>query len=462
MTRLRASRMRVVQHPAQRRTLVVLSIGQALGGVGNGVAVGVGSLLVEQVTGDAAFAGLAATLLTLGGAVLAVPLARLAVRRGRRAALTSGALIGLAGTTTIVVGGSLGSWPVTLAGFLALGASMAVNLQSRFAATDLSVRTHRGRDLSLVVWMTTVGVVVGPQLIPPGDAIGVAVGLPHLVGAYVIVGVMQALTAVALAVGLRPDPLLTAQAMRAGDARAAATSGGAVSAGGRRPAVSARLLDHPRALLAIVVVASGHATMVGIMALTPVHLEHSGHSLAGVAITMSAHTAGMYALSPVFGILADRVGRLQTILLGQALLVGSIVVNVLLPTDLAPLSLALLGLGWSAATVAGSTLVSESAPESARPRIQGRSDLVQGLAGAAAGAVAGPILGVAGYSGLSLAMAAFVVAGCVAAIAASRTPRAEDAPPLAESAAAQAAPSGPLRDATTVDDARRRPLEDHT
>ncbi len=455
MTAARASRMRVIQHPAQRRTLVVLSIGQALGGVGNGVAVGVGSLLVEQVTGDAAFAGLAATLLTLGGAVLAVPLARLAVRRGRRVALTTGALVGLAGSTTIVVGGTLASWPIALAGFLALGASMAVNLQSRFAATDLSVRAHRGRDQSLVGWLTTIGVVAGPQRIPPGDAIGVALGLPHLVGAYVIVGVMQALTAVALFVGLRPDPLLTAQAMLGeGAAQRASTAG--------RAAASARLLDHPRALFAIVVVACGHATMVGIMALTPVHLEHAGHSLAGVAITMSAHTAGMYALSPVFGILADRVGRLQTILLGQALLVGSIVVNVAPPSDLAPLSLALLGLGWSAATVAGSTLVSESAPESVRPRIQGRSDLVQGLTGAAAGAVAGPILGVAGYSGLSLAMAAFVVAGCVAAITASRTARAEDAPPPTASAAAQSAPSGPTSDATTVDDARRRPLEDHT
>lgn len=451
-----APKPRLVQHPAQRRTLVVLSIGQALGGVGNGVAVGVGSLLVEQVTGDAAFAGLSATLLTLGGAILAVPLARLAARRGRRAALTTGALIGLVGTSTIVVGGTLDAWPIALTGFLLLGASMAVNLQSRFAATDLSVRARRGRDLSLVVWMTTIGVVAGPQLVPPGDAIGVVLGLPSLVGAYLIVGVMQLLTAIALFVGLRPDPLLTAQAMH-GDAS------GARPAAGERT----RLLDHPRALLAIVVVACAHATMVGIMALTPVHLEHAGQSLALIAITMSAHTAGMYALSPVFGILADRFGRLQTILVGQALLVGSIVVNVALPSELAPLSLALLGLGWSAATVAGSTLVSESAPDRVRPRIQGRSDLVQGLTGAAAGAAAGPILGISGYAGLSLAMAAFVVAGCVAAIAAARPRRTGAAGTSAPASAqgtpdfVQVPPSGLLRDATTVVDAPRRPLEDH-
>ncbi|GAA2174545.1 MFS transporter [Agrococcus versicolor] len=447
------TRIRVVEHPAQRRTLAVLSIAQALGGVGNGVAVGVGSLLVEQVTGDAAFAGLAATLLTLGGAILAVPLARLAAARGRRAALTTGSLIGLAGTATIVVGGTLPAWPVALAGFLALGASMAVNLQSRFAATDLSSRAHRGRDLSLVVWMTTIGVVVGPQLVPPGDAIGLALGLPHLVGAYVIVGAMQAATGLALAIGLRPDPLLEAQAMRAHGSPTSAPV-----------AASARLLDHPRALLAIVVVASAHATMVGIMALTPVHLEHAGQGLSGIAIVMSAHTAGMYALSPVFGILSDRVGRLPTVLLGQALLVAAIAVNVVLPTPFAPLALALLGLGWSAATVAGSALVTESAPESVRPRIQGRSDLVQGLSGATAGAVAGPILGLAGYAGLSLAMAAFVVAGCVAAIAATRAARARPHldEPRARSGGVQGPPSGPLHVATTVDDAPRPPRKDQT
>ncbi|MCR8671329.1 MFS transporter, partial [Agrococcus sp. HG114] len=65
------------EHPAQRRTLAVLSLAQALGGVSNGVALGVGSLLVAQVTGRDELAGLAATLLTLGGAGLAVPLARL-------------------------------------------------------------------------------------------------------------------------------------------------------------------------------------------------------------------------------------------------------------------------------------------------------------------------------------------------------------------------------------------------
>ncbi|GEK80932.1 MFS transporter [Agrococcus baldri] len=391
---------------AQRRALTVLSAGQALGGLSNGVALGVGSLLVEQVTGDPALAGLAATMLTLGGALLAVPLARLADRRGRRVSLSTGALIALVGALTLVVGGTLGSPWIVLPGFAILGASTAINLQSRFAATDLSQPRHRGRDLSLVVWMTTIGVIIGPNLIPAGDTLGLALGLPHLVGAYLISAATLVLAAILLWAGLRPDPLLTAR--------------GLVEAHDR-VIPRLRLIQHPRALAAVVTVACAQATMVGIMALTPVHLEHDGHGLTMIGLTMSAHTAGMYALSPVFGWLTDRIGGRSVAIGGAALLVGAVVTALLLGSAMAPVPLALLGLGWSAATVAGSTLVAGAVPADLRPALQGRSDLIMGLSGAAAGALAGPVLGLVGYAGLNLAMLPVIAALVIAAILATRT-----------------------------------------
>ncbi|MGM1028595.1 MAG: MFS transporter [Actinomycetota bacterium] len=392
-------------HPSQRRTLVVLSAAQALGGVANGVALGVGSLLVAQVTGREELAGLAATLLTLGGAGLAVPLARLAHRRGRRVALTGGAMLALLGTVLLAVGGTLGSPWIVLPGFLLLGGAMAVNLQSRFAATDLSRPHRRGRDLSVVVWMTTIGVVVGPNLIAPGDVLGMALGLPHLVGAYVISGTATACMAAVLWIFLRPDPLLESRA----DAPAAV---------GPRPAL--RLREHPRAIAAVVAVAAAHATMVGVMALTPVHLEHAGHALALIGFTMSAHTAGMYALSPLFGWLTDRIGPRATVIAGAGLLVAAVVANIVLGPDLAPIGLALLGLGWSAATVAGSTIVAGAVEPPLRPTLQGRSDLIMGLAGAGAGAAAGPVLGLVGYGGLNLAMLPIIATVVVAAVLSTR------------------------------------------
>ncbi|WP_234946093.1 MFS transporter [Agrococcus sp. Marseille-P2731] len=402
----------------QRRTLTVLSAGQALGGLSNGVALGVGSLLVEQVTGDPALAGLAATMLTLGGALLAVPLARLAARRGRRISLTSGALIALVGALTLALGGSLGSAWIVLPGFLILGASTAINLQSRFAATDLSLPERRGRDLSLVVWMTTIGVIVGPNLIPAGDALGTALGLPHLVGAYLISAAALVLAALLLWLGLRPDPLLTARGLVAATDRAV-------------PRL--RLLRHPRALAAVVTIACGQAVMVGVMALTPVHLGHHGHGLTMIGLTMSAHTAGMYALSPVFGWLTDRIGARTVAIGGAALLTAAVLTGLSLDSHLAPIPLALLGLGWSATTVAGSTLVAGAVAAELRPALQGRSDLAMGLAGASAGALAGPVLGLVGYAGLNAAMLPVIAALVVAAVLATRAPVVLSAPPASAS-----------------------------
>ncbi|MCH1883664.1 MFS transporter [Agrococcus sp. ARC_14] len=395
----------VAVRAVQRRTLTVLSAGQALGGLSNGVALGVGSLLVEQVTGDPALAGLAATMLTLGGALLAVPLARLADRRGRRVSLSTGALIALVGALTLALGGSLNSAWIVLPGFAILGASTAINLQSRFAATDLSSPQRRGRDLSLVVWMTTIGVIVGPNLIPAGDALGTAMGLPHLVGAYLISAASLLVAAVLLWLGLRPDPLLTARGLLEAT---------------ERVIPRLRLRQHPRALAAVITIACGQAVMVGVMALTPVHLGHHGHGLTMIGLTMSAHTAGMYALSPVFGWLTDRFGGRSVAIGGAALLCAAVLTGVVVDSHLAPIPLALLGLGWSATTVAGSTLVAGAVPADLRPALQGRSDLIMGLAGAAAGALAGPVLGLFGYAGLNVAMLPVIAALVVAAVLATR------------------------------------------
>jgi MFS family permease len=69
----------------------------------------------------------------------------------------------------------------------------------------------------------------------------------------------------------------------------------------------------------------------------------------------------------------------------------------------------LLGLGWSAATVAGSALLTEASAEPLRTRRQGRSDLTMNLVGALGAISAGVILGWIGYGGLAAAAIGAVV-----------------------------------------------------
>ncbi|MFA9276581.1 MAG: MFS transporter [Rhodoluna sp.] len=382
----------------QKRSLRILATGQVLGGLGMGAAFSLGSLLTAEVGGSPAYAGLSATMSTLGTALFAIPLARLAGRVGRRYALATGGAIGLVGAIMVIVAASLNNLPLLLASMLTLGAGGAVNLQTRFAAADLAKPETRARDLSLVVWATTIGVVAGPNLVGPGDLLGEELGLPPLTGAFAIAAIAQLFSAVLFLTALRPDPLLLAR-------ERAAAEGGVQIAPRRGFGAAVRILaETPAAAVAVFALAMSHATMVAVMAMTPVHLALHGVVIPLIGLTISLHTAGMYALSPVFGWMADRIGRKPVILLGQAILLASLLVNFAAPDSLVAVTFALilLGLGWSAATVASSALLTESVAPQDRTTVQGFSDTVMSLAGAGGGALAGLVLAAVGYGLLNV------------------------------------------------------------
>lgn len=386
----------------QRKTVWVLSSAQIMGGLGIGATVSVGALLAADVSGSDAWSGMAATMSTLGAAALALPLARFAGRRGRRPALGFGSAMAGASAILLVFAAAVQSFPLLLLAFALSGAGSATNLQARFAATDLARPAHRGRDLSLVVWSTTIGSVLGPNLIEPGEAIGDALGMPTLTGPFVFTVAAQAITVGIYLFGLRPDPLTVAR-----DALGSAVR--------ERPRLGfATLGINPRARFAVGAVALSHATMVAVMSMTPVHLYGHGATLAIVGFTISLHIAGMFGLSPVFGWLADRFGRLPVLLGGQAILASALIVAWLGSEShtLVGVSLVLLGLGWSASTIAASTMLVDSVPLGDRPGVQGVSDLMMNLTGAVGGALAGPMLAAVGYPGLGLACLA-LVAGVV-------------------------------------------------
>lgn len=396
------------QQAVQRRIVLVLSLGQVLGGIAFGATVSLGALLAADISGSDALSGLATASVTLGAAVCAIPLARMAARLGRRRALTLGNLFALVGIAVVILAASVRVFPLLLVGILLIGAGNAGNLQSRFAATDLAAPQHRGRDLSIVVWSTTIGGVAGPLLLGPGEIVGQAIGMPPQTGSYVFSFVAQCAALALYVVALRPDPLLAAQRL----AQAAAATTSAVVA------------DRPRvARYAIFAIAGSHVVMASVMAMTPVHLSHMAHGAHGAAatpadvsalvgITIALHVGGMYALSPVFGVLADRWGRLRVVLLGQALLGGALAFAVFAGTESwgVMVALILLGLGWSAATVAGAALLTEASAPDVRTRRQGRSDSLMSLSAAAGSVLAGVVLSNFQYAGLGIAASVLVLA----------------------------------------------------
>lgn len=389
----------------QRRTVRVLMLAQVVGGIGVGSSLAVSGLLAEDLSGSQTWSGFAVTSITLGAGVFAIPLARIADVRGRRVALAAGWGIATAGALGVILAAALGWFPLLLGTLVVFGAGSAANLQSRYAAADLADDATRARSLAVVVWSTTVGSVVGPNLNGPGGAVGRFLGLPELAGPYVFSALSFAGGGLTMWILLRPDPLLLARRLAAAAPVKAATAA--------PPARSAwaAIRASRTAVLAVASVVLGHAVMVSVMSMTPVHMKHHGADLTIVGLTISLHIAGMYAFSPLVGWAADKIGRIPVIVTGQLVLLAAFAVAGLSgrTVPLTMVGLVLLGVGWSCSMVAGSALLAESVPQQDRPRVQGTSDLLMNLAGAGGGALSGTVLSATGYGGLNAAAGLIVV-----------------------------------------------------
>jgi MFS family permease len=295
----------------------------------------------------------------------------------------------------VVIAALHAALPLLFLGYFLFGGATAANLQARYTAVDLAPAPLRGRHLSLIVWATTIGAVAGPPLAAPAGTALAPFGIPTLAAPYLISAIMFVITGIALLALLRPDPALVA-----------GTAGGD---GQQR-----RLRDGWRvirtrgpAILGLTAVAVGHVVMVGIMSMTPVHIRSAGHDAAHtlriVGVVISVHIAGMYAFAPLIGWLTDRVGRRPVIVAGIVLLLTACALAGGAGYDNVRLGAGLftVGLGWSCTMVAGSTLLTDTVPLELRASAQGLSDLIMGLAGASAGALAGVVVSAWEYSGLA-------------------------------------------------------------
>ena len=394
-----------------RRSLGSLVVAQVFSGVGNGSALALGTLMAEETTGNTALAGTSTLAYSLAGVLLGIPLARFAEARGRRTALSTGLLVAAVGAFLMMMV-PLWGYATLLVGSFLVGVGNAANLQARFAATDLASEERRGRDLSLVMWSVTVGAVLGPNLIGIGSKIGLAIGLPSLSGPFIFSLVGLLIGVLILQVGLRPDPLLLARLVvdRGRDV------GHRNSPPRRDFRTGLRIIMQDRsAILAMLSVTVGHFVMVAVMSMTPVYMNGQADSLELIGLTISLHIAGMYALSPVMGWMSDKLGSVNTMVIGHLTLVAATLLAGFGRGDatLMVIGLILLGLGWSAAVVAGSALVSKSMDAEVRPLAQGSLDTAMSLAGVVGAGLSGAIMMLASYLGLNLvsgALSAVVVA----------------------------------------------------
>lgn len=385
----------------QRRTLGVLFVSSIFGRAAMTIGFVVATLLMEEILGSSTWAGVSTASVTLGSAISASALAAYMNRSGRRPGLALGYTIAVAGGAIAVIGGANLSLVPYMIGLVLIGVGQGGTNLARYAATDLAEPRDRSKSISYVVFASTAGAVGGPALAGLAGDIGEHWGYSELVGPFGFAALFFAVSGLVVWLGLRPDPLVV--------------SGGTARDVTRPRAGFGRSLgiiwSDSDARLALAGLVVSQAVMVMVMAMTPPHMRAHGHSVGLVGWVLSAHTAGMFAFAPLAGWVSDRLGRIVSIMIGGAVLVGATTMTALAgeaPSLLMFPGLYLLGLGWSFGMVASSALLTESVPGEDAVSAQGAADVLTAVA-AGVGAVG---------SGLVFTMAGFHVLSAIGIVAA--------------------------------------------
>ncbi len=380
----------------------------ALGSTGYIAAVTVGTIVAAELAGTAAFGGLPTTTTTIGTAAAASLIALIMLRWGRRLGMMSGLAVGVAGGAIVFVSVLSGSIPLLLLGSAFTGFANAAGNLGRYIAADMAVPERRASAIGLVVWGTTVGAVIGPNLTAPAGALAASLGLPELAGPYGVTVVFIGLAWLLTAIALRPEPYALA------DASALPVA----SEGHGRVASLPAILARPSVMVALVSLVTAQFVMVLIMTMTPLHLIAHGHGLTTVGLVLSAHTFGMFGLSPITGRLTDRFGAPRVIASGLVGLALAALLAAVAPPDggfLLTFALFLLGYGWNLCFVAASSLVSVGLALAERTRVQGIADTLTWGTAAFASLSSGLVVAAASYTvlgfvgiGLTLIPAVFL------------------------------------------------------
>ena len=387
----------------RRRLLGTLFASSGLARIGFLLAVTATTLIARDMLGSATFAGLPVALATVGIAVGTRPMSRLMGRSGRRIGMVVGAVVAATGLLLAAVATNLGGFGLLLAGLFILGLGSSSDRLSRYAAADVSAPEQTGRAISIVVWAGTIGAVLGPSMLAPSEGFADSLGIAGLSGAYLVAAAVAGGSALVTWLFLRPDPLTFAPETTAPSPESRTPLGVLVGNGTVRFALAA--------------LAIGQLMMVIIMVMTPIHIRDAGGSLGAVGLVITAHTIGMFALSPVSGWLADRLGSTKVVLAGLTLLVVSAIGAAFASGDdqlLLVATLFVLGLGWNFEFVAGSALVVEASPAAERLRVQGLADSITWLSAAVASLASGVVLATGGFTAVSLLAAVLVIIPLVA------------------------------------------------
>ncbi len=406
----------------QRRTIRVLQGGVIPGGLAMTTSYAAAALLGSEITGSDTRGAIAAVGLSIGGTLAGLPLAAVMARNGRRIGIGGAYLVGAIGAGSAAIAAIAEVYFFLVVGMILVGCGQAGNLAARYAGADLATDENRARSISLVIWGSTVGSVLGPTI---GLGLRSISGSGDAASGYILPYVCAAGFFLVAAAGvlyrLRPDPLHLIT--------------GEGEAGFRAPRLAdlGLILAHPAARVALLGMMLTQAVMVGVMTVTPLHMTDGDQDAFVIGLMISLHIMGMYFFAPAIGKIADRISKELLIGIGAVLTaVGSEIAS---HTD-APdatghmVGLLLIGIGWCGSLVAGSALMTEAFEPEVRVATQATADVLMTATGAAAGVASGLAVEQRSYHDLAhWATFVSIFLAVVAAIAVVQSSRVDETEP---------------------------------
>ncbi|MFC3629653.1 MFS transporter [Paracoccus angustae] len=376
-----------------RRNVIVLVAAQAILGAQMSVIFIVGGLAGQILAPNPCIATLPLSMIVLGSALTARPLARFMQDRGRRAGFLLAVLAGGLGAGLAAWGLSAGSFWLFMAGSLLTGIYMSAQGFYRFAATDLASEDYAPRAISWVMAGGLAAAIIGPAVVRATDGL---TAVPFLAAYLAVIG-LNALGPFLFAFLDSPKPA---------PAEAGAEAG--------RPL--AELLRQPQIAVAMICGMVAYALMNLVMTSTPLAVVGCGFGPTDAANIVSAHVLAMFAPSFFTGHLIARFGA-ERIVAAGLLLLALAGATALSGVELSHFfaTLILLGMGWNFGYIGATTMLSRAHAPEERGRVQGLNDAVVfggvflaslssgGLMNCSGGSV------VAGWNAVNLAMLPFLV-----------------------------------------------------
>lgn len=397
------------RHPVPaliKRNLAFFALCQSFTGAGMQFAYGLGPLMVVQLTGSHALAGLSIALIGFSRFLIAYPIGHVTDTWGRRPGILIGLVLALIGAVLTGLSMQVHSIGLLVLGLLVFAMGMSAAQQLRVAATDMFLPHRRAEALGYVAWGSLVGLVLSPLIVAWSETTAKAwqvdpLALPWLMVPALIVPGMG------LVLLVRPDPKeIGSNLWRYYPGYAAPQN----SSGPAAAFTWQEMLAHPRIRLALVANGAAQGNMAIVMVLTSLVLQHHGHSLTEIAQSHVFHTVGMFAFTMPLGRLADRFGNRNVMLPGVAVaLLGAALVAFTGGYWLVTLGTFLVGLGWAAANVAATAEIADVFETHQRGRAIGVNETISGGINVVAAVITGPLMVMGGLPATGLVAILFVV-----------------------------------------------------